>query len=296
MPTWFAWSLLALVSWGGWAIIARVIGEALTPAQSQALSTLGILPILAALLLLKKRERPQNARKGMAVALVAGVLSCLGNVAYYHALNLGGKAATVVPLTAMYPLVTIVLALLLLKERLQRVQLGGIVLSLLAIYLLNVSGGSNVFTGWFGYALLPIAFWGVTGFLQKLSTNDLPGELSTFWFLATFIPSAVLILIVQPLTAGIPVRIWCWVIALGFFFALGNLAILLAFARNGKASVITPLTALYPVVSIPFAIIFLNEKTSLRETVGIFLALASVAALAWPTSTPAPKVSEAATR
>ena len=77
---------------------------------------------------------------------------------------------------------------------------------------------------------------------------------------------------------------WLWVIGLGFFFALGNLAILIAFAREGKASIITPLTALYPVVSIPLAILLLGEKISAREAIGIFFALGSVAALSWPAS------------
>jgi bacterial/archaeal transporter family protein len=75
-------------------------------------------------------------------------------------------------------------------------------------------------------------------------------------------------------------------VGLGFFFALGNLAILLAFARNGKASIITPLTALYPIVSIPLAIALFDEKISAREATGIFLALASVAALSWPGAPP----------
>ncbi|HKQ38039.1 MAG TPA: DMT family transporter, partial [Verrucomicrobiae bacterium] len=179
MRAWFAWSLLALISWGIWAILARAIGDALSPAQSQALSTLGMLPIIAVVPFLGKKQLARKPRKGTAVALAAGMLSCLGNVTYYHALNRGEKAATVVPLTAMYPLVTIVLAVLLLRERLNRVQLGGIVLSLAAIYLLNVSSPKGFFSPSLLYALLPIAFWGVTGFLQQLSTDDMPGERST---------------------------------------------------------------------------------------------------------------------
>ena len=280
MPAWFAWSLLALVSWGVWAIIARVIGDALSPAQSQALSTLGMLPIIAILPFIGKKELPRNPRKGTIIALVAGVLSCLGNVTYYHALNRGEKAATVVPLTAMYPLVTIFLAVVLLRERLNRFQLCGISFSLTAIYLLNISSPAGFFSPWMFYALLPILLWGITGFLQKVSTNDIPGERSTLWFLMAFVPAAAAILLNEPVGARTP-KVWLSVLALGFFFALGNLAILLAFARNGKASVITPLTALYPVVSIPLAIVGFGETISLRELSGILFALASVAALSW---------------
>ena len=280
MPAWFAWSLLALGSWGVWAIVARVIGDALSPAQSQALSTLGMLPVIAVLPFVGKKGVARNPPKGTIIALVAGFLSCLGNVTYYHALNRGEKAATVVPLTAMYPLVTIVLAVLLLRERLSRVQLCGIAFSIWAIYLLNIGSPAGFFSPWLFYALLPILFWGITGFLQKLSTNDIPGERSTLWFLVAFIPATAVILWNEPVGALSP-KVWVAVIGLGFFFALGNLAILLAFARNGKASVITPLTALYPLVSIPLAIVFLDEKLSAREGLGILFALASVTALSW---------------
>lgn len=280
MPAWFAWSLLALVSWGIWAIIARLIGNALSPAQSQALCTLGILPVIAVLGLMPKKQLPRNLRKGIGIALAAGVLSCLGNVAYYYALNRGGKVATVVPLTAMYPLVTIFLAMAILQERVTRFQIGGVTLSLIAIYFLNVTPGSGFLNAGLLYALLPIAFWGITGFLQKLSTNDISGELSTLWFLAAFVPAAAVILAIQP-PPPLPANIWLWTISLGFFFALGNLAILIAFARNGKASIITPLTALYPVVSIPLAIMLFDENISARETTGILCALGSVVMLSW---------------
>lgn len=288
MRAWFAWSLLALASWGVWAIMGSVIGTALSPFQSQALSTLGMLPIIAVLPFLGKKEPARNSRKGTIVALAAGVLSCLGNVSYLYAFTRGGKAAAVIALTAMYPLVTIVLAVLLLRERLNRIQMCGIVLSLAAIYLLNVRSVSGVFNTWLLYALLPLALWGITGFLQKLSTDDIPGERSTLWFLVAFIPAAALILL-KPMAAQ-PTKVWISVVAFGFFFALGNLAILLAFARGGKASIITPLTALYPVVSIPLAVIGFNEKISVREVSGILLAIGSVVALSWQsTSPPAPQ-------
>ena len=77
-------------------------------------------------------------RRGALLALGAGTLTCLGNVAYYSVLNRGAKAATVVPLTALYPVVTVLLAVMILKERLNAIQIAGIVLSLIAIYLFNV--------------------------------------------------------------------------------------------------------------------------------------------------------------
>jgi transporter family protein len=294
IPGWLRWSILALLSWGIWAIMAKLIGEALSGAHNQALSTLGILPIMMAIGLSKRFSPPGGRGRGVFYAVAGGAVSCLGNVVYYDALSRGSKAALIVPLTALYPLTTILLALLLLKERLNRIQLAGALVSLVAIYLFNVQQEEGFLSRWLLYALVPIALWGTAGFLQKLSTNHISGEVSTFWFLAAFIPFGVIFLVQAPLPGLITATTWLLVIAQGFFLALGNLAVLAAFAEQGKASIVTPLTALYPVVSVPIAIGFLDEKVGTREAVGIFLALASVAMLSRETRPPAPAQSPTA--
>ena len=277
---------MALLSWGVWAIMAKLIGEALSGAHNQALSTLGILPVMLALGFARKSSTSGNRRRGISYALAGGAVSCVGNVFCYDALSRGGKAATIVPLTALYPLATILLAILLLKERLNRIQLCGVLVSLVAIYLFNVQREQGILSRWLVYALAPIILWGAAGFLQKLSTNHISGELSTLRFLAAFIPFGVLFILPAPLPAQITAKTWLLVIGQGFFLALCNFAVLLAFARQGKASIITPLTALYPVVSVPIAILFLGEKIGGREAIGILLALASVAALSCETRPP----------
>ena len=67
----------------------------------------------------------------------------------------------------------------------------------------------------------------------------------------------------------------------------GSAAGVESFASNGKASVITPLAGLYPLVSIPIAILLLGERIGWRESLGITLALISAAALSCE-SRPAP--------
>lgn len=277
---WLIWALVAVFSWGIWAFLSKLLGEALTAAQSQALSTIGLLPIFLLLAFSGKLAGGLN-RRGAAWAFGAGILGCVGNLAYYHALNLGGKAVTVAPLTALYPLVTVALAVLFLREKLNRVQLMGIGLSLIAIYLFNVQSDAGLISKWLLFALLPILFWGLAGVTQKIATNHLSGEASTLWFLAAFIPVAIILLVTNNFPEHVSSRTWGLVIALGFFFGLGNYGILAAFAYGGKASVITPLSGLYPIVSIPLAIYLLHEHAGPREIAGITTALLSVVALCW---------------
>jgi transporter family protein len=281
MPPWLTWTFVALLSWGIWAILAKLLGSALTGEQSQALSTLGILPILLALAVSKKTRLRGASRKGLLLAFAGGAVTCLGNVALYDALGRGEKVATVVSLTALYPLTTIVLAVVILRERLNGVQLAGIALSFVAIWLFNIQAGAGLLSTTVAYALLPIIFWGLSGFLQKVATNHLSPEAAALVYLGAFIPVGLFYGLTEPWPSAMTPRIWAIVLAIGFFLAFGNFAILAAFARGGKASVIAPLGSLYPIISVPIAVLFLQEKVGQREIIAIICALASVAALSW---------------
>jgi drug/metabolite transporter (DMT)-like permease len=279
MPRWITWTLLTLVSWGIWAILSKLIGGSISDAQIQVVSTLGILPILAALFFVPDSPAPGNRRRGVWLAFVSGIISCLGNIAFYAVLSRGAKAAAVIPVTDLYPAVTVLLAVPILKERLNRLQWIGIFLSLGAIYLFHVSQERGLVSQWLLLALVPIVLWGVCGLLQKMSTNDVSGRTSAIWFLLAFIPVAVLIQIFDPLPGNVSARTIVVATAVGFALALGNLTILFAFASGGKASIISPLAGLYPLVSIPIAIAALGEQIGSRETLGILSSLVAVVLL-----------------
>jgi len=50
----------------------------------------------------------------------------------------GGKASAVVPATSLSPVVTVLIGYFVLKERLTRTQKVGIILALVAIYMLSL--------------------------------------------------------------------------------------------------------------------------------------------------------------
>jgi len=283
MPKWMVCSLLTLLFWGGWGALSKALGDAMSPAQSQAFSTLGLLPLMGVLFArraIEREARAQGARigRGLAWGFLGGLLAGLGNIAYFKALAIGGAASTVTPLTALYPLVTVALAVAFLKEKLGAVQGAGIALALAAIYLFNpVDAGIR--PAWLLYAILPIGLWGVSAFFQKLSANHVSSELSTFAFLSSFLAIAVAILVTQPIQWHLPVRIWIEVLVLGALFGLGNLTLLAAYGSQGKASVVTPLSGLYSIVTIPLAMAFLGERPGFRDGLGIALAFLAVIAL-----------------
>jgi len=282
MPTWLIWAFVALFSWGVWAVLSKLLGSALSAEQSQALSTIGFLPIVAPLAW-SGRERVRSAsRKGLLLALAGGVVSCLGNIPYYAALARGEKFATVLSLVALAPLVTVLLAVLVLRERLNFQQMAGLALAAVAIWLFNISDGTALLSPVVLVALAPIALWGLSGFLQKVATNFVSVEAAALAYLGAFLPMGVYYAASEPWPGNLPVQTWLVVIALGFFLAFGNFAVLAAYARQGKASVIAPLVNLFPVVSIGIALL-LGETVGKREWAGIVCALIAVLALSWET-------------
>jgi len=140
---------------------------------------------------------------------------------------------------------------------------------------------------WMGYALLTLVLWGLTGLTQKLATNYVSVELSLIFFSAAFVPIAGVILILQPLDWKISALAWFLAILGGVLNGLGVLASLAAFHHGGKASVVTPLIALYPVVTVALAVPFLHERISRREVAGIILALVATAILSYGGERPA---------
>jgi drug/metabolite transporter (DMT)-like permease len=278
MPRWLLFSLLTVTLWGVWGFLPRLLAR-MPAEQQQVISTLGLLPVMAALALRPERLRGASVKRGCALAFGAGLVGSVGMLAFYKLMNAGLGAATVVPFTSLYPLVTVLLAVVLLKEKLGTIQMAGIALALASIYFFNVGREQSFSAHWLAFALLPVGLWGVAGLLQKLCTNDISAELSTLCFLAALMPLSILLLTLQPMNWQLAPADWLWAIALGLFLGLGNLTLLAAFAAGGKAAIVSPLAGLYSVVTVPLAVGVLGEKVRLREWIGIALAVAAVSAL-----------------
>ena len=135
---------------------------------------------------------------------------------------------------------------------------------------------------WVFYACVATLCWGVVGLLQKLGTNRDSSRSLLVWLVVGF--AAML----PPLWRGGDITDLGWRVSLigllgGAANGLGSWALFEALERGAKASVAVPLTALYPLVTIVLARIFLAETLSFRQWVGIALAVAGGAMLSYET-------------
>ncbi|MBI1983446.1 MAG: DMT family transporter [Acidobacteria bacterium] len=131
---------------------------------------------------------------------------------------------------------------------------------------------------WLGFAALALLAWGTAGLLLKLSTNHISSECGLVWLIAGF-------LVLQPwLYPGSSlfahsVRSLAYALLAGVFNAIAFWALLSALRSGGKAAIVVPFTALYPVVVVFAAPIVLNESITPTQGVGILCGLGAVVLL-----------------
>ena len=134
-PRWLFYALLCILSWGVWGGLAKLGADEMTPMQMQVLFTIGMLPVVLAALI-QLRWKVEADGLGATYGIMNGVFTGLGLLAYYAAMA-KGKASIVGPVTALFPLLTVVLALVLLKERMNKVQAAGMFVALVSIFILS---------------------------------------------------------------------------------------------------------------------------------------------------------------
>ncbi len=127
--------------------------------------------------------------------------------------------------------------------------------------------------------LMPAAFalilWGAWGVLQKIATNQMEPR-NVYFISALGALAAVLVVLSMsrfPLSLNFEGAFFALIA--GICSSLGGLLFLEAMKR-GEAAIVITFTALYPAVSIALSFLLLNETITMKQGVGIVLALISM--------------------
>jgi transporter family protein len=131
---------------------------------------------------------------------------------------------------------------------------------------------------WFWFSLVVLITWGVVGLLQKLSTNEISAESALIWLVVGFFVIAP-VFYPGKVLFSYDRRSLVYVLASAVLNAVGAWALLVAMKSGGKASIVVPLTALYPVVLVLAAPVVLRESISLLQAGGVVCALIAIVLL-----------------
>lgn len=135
MTQWLPAAILALLSFGCWGFFSKLALTYVDAKSALVFQTAGVL-IIGVIILGMLHFKPATDMKGLGFGLLTGIAYGIGCLFYLVAAD-RGKVTTVVTLTALYPLVTIVLSYLFLQETINLKQFAGIVLALIAIILMS---------------------------------------------------------------------------------------------------------------------------------------------------------------
>lgn len=135
MAVWLPYSLVALALWGVVGLLQKLGTNRVSAHSLFVWLTIGfalLLPWFAS----GSRLASMSA-SDLAFGLLVGLTNALGSWFLFAALEKGAKASVAIPLTALYPLITALLAVALLGERLASRQWVGLALAIVAGVLLS---------------------------------------------------------------------------------------------------------------------------------------------------------------
>lgn len=263
--------LAASLCWGSGDFSGGLASRRANPSSVIIAAYAAGFVLLVALALLG-RERLPSALDIMWGGL-AGLAGAIGLAAFYQALA-SGRMGIAAPVSAVMTAALPVLFNVLIVGLPGWLQIAGFLLALLAIALISRPEGTKGRPEGIGLALLAGCGFGTFFILISRVNHD-----STFWPLAVARFSAVLFLFIVVRIRGqqtLPKRsLIPLVLIAGVLDAMGNAFFVLA-AHTGRLDVAAVLASLYPAATVILAAIFLHERMTRIQAVGIVLALLAV--------------------
>jgi drug/metabolite transporter (DMT)-like permease len=219
---------------------------------------------------------PEN-RQFATWGLLAYLLDGIAWIFYYQSI-LYGPISIVGTLSAAYPALTVLFARAFLAEQLGVPQMLGVVAviagCLALAYTPPDAAAKRTRRRWMAYAGVAILIWGANGAMIRHAYR-FPGaheaNMALFIAIGGLATLGVYGVVFSRREASSPGE---WARALGPMatMAVGSLLAAIAY-KYGPASVVTPLSGAYPVVTLAFALAVLGERPSALQRAGIGLVL-----------------------
>ena len=134
MKPWLLYSLLTLLCWGLWGVFSKLALNYSRPRQTLIIQAVGVIACSLVVLFIEQFQIQKTAA-GFGWSAAAGFINFVGFLAFFAA-GQKGKVSTVISLSSLYPVVTILLSILLLREKITVREGVGIAFALTAGWLL----------------------------------------------------------------------------------------------------------------------------------------------------------------
>ena len=273
--SWIPFAALLVLFWGVWGAFSSLPASEYDYPQEMIYILWSTTMLIPAFLILRSERtfdwRPMAGVYGM----VIGLTGAGGQLVLFNALTIG-PAYLIFPLISLSPGITVLMAVVFLRERVLGLTKIGIVAALIALVFFNISdGGGDASVGpWLILALLITVAWGVQAFFMRKAASIGVNDGTTFGYMA--FSGLLLAPVAFLMMDGLPEAPWqapALTFGTQLLNAVGALFLVMALSR-GKASIVAPTTnVLAPVLTIVLSLILFQTLPTLYSTIGIVLAL-----------------------
>ena len=255
---WILYTFITTLFWGIWGAFIEIPEKAGFPATlGYCVWALTMIPCAISALIIIKWKLEYDKRS-ILIGCSVGILGALGQLILFQALR-AGPAYVVFPIISLFPVITIFLSAVFLKENTTKKHWFGIGLSLIAILCLSYqppAGKSISGYTWLLLSIIVFIMWGVQAFAMKFGNNNMKAESIFFYMTITavaLIPVAVMMTdISKPINWGFKGPYMAAIIQV--FNSIGALTLVYA-VRYGKAIIVVPITSLAPVLTIVISLV-----------------------------------------
>lgn len=186
--------------------------------------------------------------------MTVGLLGAAGQLVLFMVLKIA-PAYLVFPILSLTPVVTILLAILFLKEGTKTIGWLGIVIAIIAIMALSYQPPENETVSgylWMLLTIIPLLTWGAQGFVMRFANQTMKAESIFFYMMLSSIVLAPVALYMSDFKETVNWDKDGLLLSVGVqsLNAFGVLFLVYAF-RYGKAIIVAPMTtALSPVLTV----------------------------------------------
>jgi uncharacterized membrane protein len=260
IPFWLVLSLLAVLFWG--------IGENFTKKATDILRapTMLLFYAWAALVVwggywyLKGHPLMPLTSIATIAGVIASIFFAIGMIFYYVALDMKfSKISIVSSITGAFPIITVLLAVIFLKEKFPILAMFGIVFVICGSILLGIKELKEKYNKRiYILSFFCMILWSVGDVLAKVSID----MSSHIYFMLLYFVIGFIIWNLYYITYSKKLSV--------ALFTLGSIFIYLAF-ESGLVSLVSPITNGYPILTVVIAHSFLKEKLTINQKIAIAL-------------------------
>lgn len=275
--SWIIYTFLNVVTWGIWGAFSAwpTINYGY---PEQWIYIIWSLTMLIPCYFSLRGKKFELSGKAVFYGCLVGFTGAGGQLLLFKVLAMGAPAYLVFPIISVSPAITVLMSLLILKERVNKIGAVGVVLALISIIMFSISSGNGDEASgllWLLYSVIICFAWGIQAFFMKKASTQGVSDSSLFGYMTMtgilLVPVAWLMLADK--AASYPAIAIVSTAGIQLLNAIGALCLVMALSR-GKATIIAPCTnALAPVLTAVISLIIYQSMPGLWAFVGIVLAI-----------------------